>query len=59
MSEFSEYAYSADTLDSAKSCSCSHCRSEGRYEQDSSCIWYSQPVSEPLTVVNRARRNVA
>ena len=61
MTEFSEYTYSADDLDGAKSCSCSHCTSEGRYDQDANCIWYRRPKTddnfEPMTL-NRAARIV-
>lgn len=59
MTEFSEYAHSADDLDSAKSCSCSHCRSEGRYEQDSTCLWFRRPVTAPLATINHARKQVS
>lgn len=59
MTEFSEYTYSADDLDSAKSCSCPHCRSEGRYEQDSTCLWYRQPAPAAPATINRARKQVS
>jgi hypothetical protein len=59
MTEFSEYAYSADDLDGAKSCSCSHCRSEGRYDQDATCMWYRRPAQAPAPTLNRAVKVVA
>lgn len=58
MTEFSEYTHSADDLDSAKACSCSHCRSEGRYDQDSTCLWYRRPDTTPLPTINHARKRV-
>ena len=59
MTEFSEYAYAADDLDSAKECRCSHCTSEGRYDQDDTCIWYRRPAVEELPTINYNRRSVA
>ena len=59
MTEFSTNTYDADDLDSAKSCACAHCRSEGRYDQDATCIWYVRPRQEPLPTVNRAVKAVA
>lgn len=58
MSEFSEYAYAADDLDSPKSCSCRHCTSEGRYDQTSDCIWYRRPAVNDLPVINYATRTI-
>jgi hypothetical protein len=59
MTEFTEYTHSADDLDGAKSCSCPHCRSEGRYDQDATCLWYRRPTQEPAPVINRARKQVS
>jgi len=63
MSEFSEYNDSIDGIyadDSPKSCSCGHCRTEGRLEQGTDCTFYRRPSADDyeLPMINRATRTV-
>jgi len=61
MSEFSEYTDSLNSIytdDSPKSCSCGHCRTEGRLEQTPDCTFYRRPEPDDLPMINRAARIV-